>query len=206
LCSRLAQEALPACAYSIRNQRPRVSGGWSIIRLDVPVRRDGREAEGGGLLNRYRVKSSIEGSNPSLSAIWSFSPRICHLPAVNSPHLAGKPRFFELSENHIDCDCPAFVPRFSERNRGSSFFEWKWTAGSMSRLDGDMKSQTRSTKNGCRVRDSARSSYMDTATLLPAETLNICAESTCNFDKVHRRRSPCIEWMVFSSICLRGLD
>ena len=24
-------------------------------------------AEGGGLLNRYRVKSSIEGSNPSLS-------------------------------------------------------------------------------------------------------------------------------------------
>ena len=33
-----------------------------------PVRRDGREAEGGGLLNRYRVKSSIEGSNPSLSA------------------------------------------------------------------------------------------------------------------------------------------
>ena len=25
-------------------------------------------AEGGGLLNRYRAKSSIEGSNPSLSA------------------------------------------------------------------------------------------------------------------------------------------
>ena len=33
------------------------------------VWRDGRVAEGGGLLNRYRVKSSIEGSNPSLSAI-----------------------------------------------------------------------------------------------------------------------------------------
>ena len=31
-------------------------------------RRDGREAEGGGLLNRYRVKSSIGGSNPPLSA------------------------------------------------------------------------------------------------------------------------------------------
>lgn len=31
-------------------------------------RRDGRVAEGGGLLNRYRVKSSIGGSNPPLSA------------------------------------------------------------------------------------------------------------------------------------------
>jgi hypothetical protein len=31
-------------------------------------RRGGREAEGGGLLNRYRVKSSIGGSNPPLSA------------------------------------------------------------------------------------------------------------------------------------------
>ena len=36
--------------------------------LLITPRRDGREAEGGGLLNRYRVKSSIEGSNPSLSA------------------------------------------------------------------------------------------------------------------------------------------
>ena len=33
------------------------------------MRRDGRVAEGGGLLNRYRVKSSIGGSNPPLSAI-----------------------------------------------------------------------------------------------------------------------------------------
>src|ERR1700744_6501383 len=33
------------------------------------TRRDGRVAEGGGLLNRYRVKSSIGGSNPPLSAI-----------------------------------------------------------------------------------------------------------------------------------------
>jgi hypothetical protein len=51
----------------------------------------------------------------------------------NSPHLAGKPRFFEQSENHLPRDRPAFVPQFSERNRGSSFFERKWTAGSMSR-------------------------------------------------------------------------
>ena len=44
---------------------------WSvdsgIIRFS---RRDGRVAEGGGLLNRYRVKSSIGGSNPPLSAIY----------------------------------------------------------------------------------------------------------------------------------------
>ena len=37
------------------------------------TRRDGRVAEGGGLLNRYRVKSSIGGSNPPLSAILSIS-------------------------------------------------------------------------------------------------------------------------------------
>lgn len=40
----------------------------SHANLLITPRRDGREAEGGGLLNRYRVKSSIEGSNPSLSA------------------------------------------------------------------------------------------------------------------------------------------
>ena len=32
-------------------------------------RRDGRVAEGGGLLNRYTAKSGIGGSNPPLSAI-----------------------------------------------------------------------------------------------------------------------------------------
>jgi hypothetical protein len=32
------------------------------------LRRRGREAEGGGLLNRYTAKSRIEGSNPSVSA------------------------------------------------------------------------------------------------------------------------------------------
>ena len=36
--------------------------------LEFPRRRRGREAEGGGLLNRYTVKSRIEGSNPSVSA------------------------------------------------------------------------------------------------------------------------------------------
>ena len=37
--------------------------------IELPKRRRGREAEGGGLLNRYTVKSRIEGSNPSVSAI-----------------------------------------------------------------------------------------------------------------------------------------
>ncbi len=35
-------------------------------------RRDGREAEGAPLLREYRVYSSIEGSNPSLSAIFEL--------------------------------------------------------------------------------------------------------------------------------------
>jgi hypothetical protein len=39
--------------------------------VGLPRRRRGREAEGGGLLNRYTVKSRIEGSNPSVSAIIS---------------------------------------------------------------------------------------------------------------------------------------
>ena len=43
--------------------RPR--GGFPRI---ARHRRRGREAEGGGLLNRYRVSSPIEGSNPSVSA------------------------------------------------------------------------------------------------------------------------------------------
>ena len=42
-----------------------------VYNRNTRARRDGRVAEGGGLLNRYRVKSSIEGSNPSLSAIQS---------------------------------------------------------------------------------------------------------------------------------------
>jgi hypothetical protein len=37
--------------------------------------RDGRVAEGAPLLREYGVNSSIEGSNPSLSAIKKSSPR-----------------------------------------------------------------------------------------------------------------------------------
>jgi hypothetical protein len=40
-------------------------------------RRRGREAEGGGLLNRYTVKSRIEGSNPSVSASTYWWSRRC---------------------------------------------------------------------------------------------------------------------------------
>ena len=48
--------------------------GFARVRYTGWARRDGREAEGGGLLNRYRAKSSIEGSNPSLSARQSAYP------------------------------------------------------------------------------------------------------------------------------------
>jgi hypothetical protein len=91
------------------------------------------------LLNRYRVKSSIEGSNPSLSATESISFRICYLNRVYHPHLPGKPRFCQHSENRVHCNDAAFVREFSEGNSGSSFFEWKWTAGSMSRLDSEVE-------------------------------------------------------------------
>ena len=42
-------------------------GGFHYLRW-----RDGRVAEGDGLLNRYTVKSRIGGSNPPLSAILTF--------------------------------------------------------------------------------------------------------------------------------------
>jgi hypothetical protein len=75
------------------------------------------------ILNRYLEHSKGSDSNPSLSAIQSFSFMICHLPTANSPDLAGKSRFFEQSENRVHRDFPPFVPEFSERNSGSSFSE-----------------------------------------------------------------------------------
>jgi hypothetical protein len=77
--------------------------------------------QNGDLLNRYRVKSSIEGSNPSLSDTESISFRICHLNSVDHPHLAGKPRFCHHSENQVHCKDDALTPEFSEGNSGSSF-------------------------------------------------------------------------------------
>ena len=68
--------------------------GLPEARAAVPVystadsRRDGRVAEGGGLLNRYRVKSSIGGSNPPLSATESFSRQFWNFSASKPPHLA----------------------------------------------------------------------------------------------------------------------
>jgi hypothetical protein len=56
--------------------------------------------------------------------------------------LAGKPRFCQQSENQVHCNDAAFLAEFSEGDSGSSFYEWKWTAGSMSRLDGEVELQT----------------------------------------------------------------
>ena len=53
----IIKPALPLCAIARKAGAPR---------------RVGRVAEGGGLLNRYRVKSSIGGSNPPLSATQSW--------------------------------------------------------------------------------------------------------------------------------------
>jgi hypothetical protein len=61
------QEAVPRPAEVLRA----ASASSGIIPPEP--RRDGRVAEGGGLLNRYRVKSSIGGSNPPLSAIHSHN-------------------------------------------------------------------------------------------------------------------------------------
>src|ERR1035437_6014359 len=47
------------------------------------TRRDGRAAEGGGLLNRYRVKSSIGGSNPPLSASLQHKSLILFINVTN---------------------------------------------------------------------------------------------------------------------------
>jgi hypothetical protein len=41
--------------------------------LESVVWRDGRVAEGGGLLNRCTVKSRTGGSNPPLSAIFIYT-------------------------------------------------------------------------------------------------------------------------------------
>src|SRR5215472_2621091 len=44
------------------------AGRNTVVHYRCPSRRGGRVAEGGGLLNRYTVKSCIGGSNPPLSA------------------------------------------------------------------------------------------------------------------------------------------
>ena len=46
-----------------------------VINCASAHRRGGRVAEGGGLLNRYTVKSCIGGSNPPLSATQPGSQR-----------------------------------------------------------------------------------------------------------------------------------
>ena len=58
--------ALMKCFFGARAA---VSCSDANIRYNpTQTRRDGRVAEGGGLLNRCRVKSSTGGSNPPLSA------------------------------------------------------------------------------------------------------------------------------------------
>src|SRR6266705_2169218 len=60
----------------------------------MPVGRDGRVAEGGGLLNRYTVKSRIGGSNPPLSASFAkplILQRFVHVLALSKPLQIAQP-------------------------------------------------------------------------------------------------------------------
>src|SRR3984893_1951374 len=60
----------------IDSAAPALYKGFGIRRVDPTHRwRGGRVAEGGGLLNRYTVKSRIVGSNPIPSATPTQSPR-----------------------------------------------------------------------------------------------------------------------------------
>jgi hypothetical protein len=54
---------------------PSILTGFSQQIARDKTRRDAREAEGAPLLREYRVKSLIEGSNPSLSASTKNKPR-----------------------------------------------------------------------------------------------------------------------------------
>jgi hypothetical protein len=102
---------------------------------------------------KFSVLFPVNGNWTESGSLWTLSTatesisfRICHLNSVDHPHLAGKLRFCQHSENQVYCNDAAFVPEFSEGNSGSSFFEWKWTAGSMSGLVGEVKLQIRSLK------------------------------------------------------------
>src|SRR5262245_47956073 len=77
-------EAAPSCRRAARDP-PRLHRGSRVPSRVVgrkpevpgmvtPPRRGGREAEGGGLLNRYTAKSRIGGSNPPLSARFRDAP------------------------------------------------------------------------------------------------------------------------------------
>ena len=58
--------------------------------MALTSRRGGRVAEGGGLLNRYTVKSCIGGSNPPLSARTLTTSSITTLCKLRMP------RYFRL--------------------------------------------------------------------------------------------------------------
>ena len=110
-----------------RHERPQISLYYSLLTG----------------IDRIAVRSGLD---PPPQGLYPLESAIYVEP--NSPHLAQKSRFCEQSENQGHRDCPAVSPEFSERNSGSYFFRWKWTAGSMSRLGGDVELQTRSLKNG----------------------------------------------------------
>jgi hypothetical protein len=89
-------------------------------------------------IERRAVRS---GLHPPPQSLYPLESAIYQLSIAA---FARKTTILRQSENHLPATVPAFVSQFSERNSGSSFFEWKWTAGSMSHLDGEAELQTRS--------------------------------------------------------------
>jgi hypothetical protein len=73
------------------------------------IRRDGREAEGAPLLREYGAKSSIEGSNPSLSAsVITKNAPVAQLDRVPGYELGGR-EFESLRAHHTSLDVLAMI-------------------------------------------------------------------------------------------------
>ncbi len=93
-----------------------------------PRRRVGRVAEGGGLLNRYRIKSSIGGSNPPLSAITFNKPKEMNSGFQRSPSSG------PLTNLCFSCAVPAFcrVGEVDGRRDGPEHLQTKFSNTSSS--------------------------------------------------------------------------
>ena len=89
---RAEPHSISACANRHRRALA-MTGGVGHMSQRAIRAGDGREAEGGGLLNRYRVKSSIEGSNPSVSASAQTSFRCRREDAISAVLSADRARW-----------------------------------------------------------------------------------------------------------------
>ena len=75
----------------------------------VPLRRGGREAEGGGLLNRYTLSRRIVGLNPISSAISLKTPIIFSFSGTVAAEFPAKSDLFGIFWTILDKSPPAFA-------------------------------------------------------------------------------------------------